>query len=132
MNQWVTVVLITGIATTVATSAVADSIYDLTVKGTSCQNRDVGGVDCTYRIGKDLEFEIAGIGDPDAGIAFTRSNMSGDFYAKFGLQHGCVIVVRGFAGSAPHPIDFAFVSPRNGRVYRTWQECGASSKASGV
>ena len=108
-------------------SASTGAVYDLSVRGTSCkESRAAGGIECTYRVGKDLEFSIAGIGDPDAGIVFVRSNFDGDYYASYGLQHGCVIVRHGSA--APSPNDLAFVSPRNGRVYRTWQECRASTR----
>ena len=62
------------------------------------------------------------IGDAAAGIAFKRSNFYGDFYASFSLRHGCVIVHQASA------TDFAFVSPRNGRAYRTCQECGAGTR----
>jgi hypothetical protein len=71
-----------------------------------------------------LEFTIAGVGDPDAGISFLRSDWNGDFYARFGLMHGCVIVT--FGKQAPRGISlsgFAFVSPRSGKVYKTYQEC---------
>jgi len=57
-------------------------------------------------------------------------NAKGDFYPTYGLQHGCVIIKRGSKGVVNNELfgpgslfDFAFVSPKNGKVYKTWQEC---------
>jgi hypothetical protein len=86
-------------------------------------------MDCRYKVGKDLEFTIAGIGQPDTGVTFVKSSFEGDFYASFGIQHGCVIVKRGQKAVTSQELsgpdsafDFAFVSPKNGKVYRRWEE----------
>lgn len=60
---------------------------------------------------------------PDTGITFARADFpQGDYYAQFGLRHGCVIVKHG-PDSRLFGLDFAFVSPINGKVYKTWEEC---------
>jgi hypothetical protein len=78
-------------------------------------------------VGKDLEFSITAAGEDDVGISFLRSNFKGDYYARFGPSHGCIIVAQGESHSSTVARDFgsdyAFVSPKNGQVYRTWLEC---------
>lgn len=105
------------------------SVYELTLKGRACEDSSRQSLECRYRVGKSLYVSIAGIGQPDTGIAFMKSDFNGDFYAKFGVAHGCVIVARGKKGTAPdrHFDDFAFISPKNGKVYSDWQECEAGN-----
>lgn len=96
----------------------SDSTYDAVVAGKKCQEDKKQSLSCSYKVGKSLFIEIAGIGSPDTGIAFLKSNFDGDFYGKYGALHGCVII-----NSTKNILDFAFVSPKNGKVYRTWQQC---------
>jgi hypothetical protein len=52
---------------------------------------------------------------------------AGDYYARFGVMHGCIIVARGTRRpESENPFDFAFISPKNGRVYRDWRDCQAA------
>jgi hypothetical protein len=98
--------------------------YDAVVKGRTCTKGKVeaGQQDCEYVVGKGLRFSIAGVGAPDAGIVFSKSDIEGDYYAVYGLQTGCVAVWPGKANNAT-PLDLAFVSPRSGNVYRDWKTC---------
>jgi len=115
-----------NIAWLVASPAVlAQSAFDATARGTECRATSGGSLHCIYRVGKDLEFSITAIGAPDSGVSFLRSNIKGDFYARFGIVHGCIIVTFGDGASPKAAGDYAFVSPRTGRVYRSWQECQA-------
>jgi hypothetical protein len=68
------------------------------------------------------------VGAPDAGISFLRSNFKrGDYFARFGVAHGCVVVAEGMTTPRRSvPTDFAFVSPKTGRTYKTWEECAAA------
>lgn len=118
-----------GFALAVALSSIsvearADA-FDATTAGRTCVANNGNGfygtgnrLECTYKVGRDLEFVITDIGRHDAGILFIRSNLKGDYYAKFGLKHGCVIVTGDLMA-----LDWAFVSPRDGFVYRTWEHC---------
>jgi hypothetical protein len=70
-------------------------------------------------VGHDLEIWVVGIGLPDTAVTFARSNFEGDFYATFGMKHLCVTIKSGkdlLQG-------FAFISPRNGKVYKDWETC---------
>lgn len=104
--------------------------YEIVVAGKSCTESSTQSIDCDYKVGSTLEFTIAGIGQPDTGVTFMKSSFDGDFYASFGIYHGCVIVKRGQKGVTSQELsgpgsafDLAFVSPRNGKVYRRWAEC---------
>ena len=104
-----------------ATVDAGGTAYEDTLSGKKCKESSQQ-LNCEYKVGKDLEFSIDGIGMPDIGITFVRSIFSGDYYAAFGLLHGCVIVKHGEA-SELFLQDFAFVSPKNGKVYKTWEAC---------
>ena len=98
--------------------------YDQVVSGTKCFKNGVGDLECDYRVGQSLHFGVAGVGKPDASIYFYSASFEGDFFAVFGLSHGCVIVRPGRGASEVRQLDLAFVSPRNGQVYRTFELCG--------
>ena len=104
------------------------SVYELTLKGKQCQENSGQSFACEYRIGKTLHISIDGIGQTDTGITFMKSNFDGDFYATVGVLHGCVIVKRSLKNlTLQNAFDYAFISPRTGKVYTTWQECGSGS-----
>ena len=115
--------IITAILTFLAPPVWAGgTAYEDTLSGNQCKESHQQ-INCTYKVGKDLEFSIDGIGMPDTGITFTRSKgIEGDYYATFGLMHGCIIIKHG-KNSNLFFKDFAFVSPKNGKVYKTWEDC---------
>jgi hypothetical protein len=86
-------------------------------------------MDCEYKVGVGLHFVIAGVGQADAGVTFYKVDWDSDYYATFGLLHGCVIVKPGkrildhLQPGDPSGFSMAFVSPQNGKVYSDWQSC---------
>ncbi len=119
-------VLIGGCLLAFPCGLLAQTTYAATTRGASCRQNMEGSRLCTYRVGESLEISIAAVGEPDTGISFLRSDIRGDFYARFGVRHGCIIVAAGESAPAEArqpPDDLAFISPRTGLVYRTWQEC---------
>ncbi len=98
------------------------STYGVVRMGTECRQNSLADLECEYRVGESLHFIIAGIGEPDAGIEILESSSQGDYYAKFGLLHQCVIVSPGARGLSPP--DLVFVSPRTGKIHRDWVTCG--------
>lgn len=97
------------------------SAYDALVDGMSCRQQTNGRLDCTYAIGESLRLSIAGVGQEDAVITFARVDSTAGWTAGFSVLHGCVVVRRAAArDSAAAP---AFISPKDGRVYRGWQHC---------
>lgn len=99
------------------------STYDIVLSGKKCSERESQQLDCEYRIGKDLWITVAGIGQGDVGVTFMKADFNGDYYATFGLMHSCVVVKPGKKIEAL--ADFAFISPRTGKVFKSWQECKA-------
>jgi hypothetical protein len=110
------------------------SSYELVLAGKKCETSTWDQtLSCEYAVGTGLKFVIAGIGQPDTAVAFMKSSFDEDFYASFGLLHGCVIVNRGNKGvGRDDPMqpggfaDYAFVSPKNGKVYKRWDQCQAA------
>lgn len=107
-----------------------NSTYDEVLKGKQCAaHSNSQTLSCQYRVGADLHLSIDGIGQEDTGVTFVKSNADGDFYATYGVLHGCVVVKRGPKSYTEAPggpgsmSDYAFISPRNGKVYRSWPEC---------
>ena len=122
-------VLLIGLLWLTASPANAEtSVYELTLKGKQCKESDTQVLGCEYRIGKTLHIGIDGIGQTDTGITFMKSDIDGDFYASVGVLHGCVIVKRNYRDHVgPLLFNITFISPRTGKVYRTWQECEAGT-----
>jgi hypothetical protein len=90
--------------------------YEIVLAAKAC--RDIGPdkqVECTFSVGRDLRIDIAGIG------TFSRSNAGGDYYATIGGLHDCIVVKPGPRNKSV--TDFAFISPRSARVFKTWQRC---------
>jgi hypothetical protein len=105
----------------------AGSAYDESLKGKVCKERENQILDCDYKIGKDLHISISGVGQSDAGVAFLKSNADGDYYGTFGVLHGCVIVQTGeklWTLKDFEEANYAFISPRTGKVYQNWERCG--------
>jgi hypothetical protein len=111
-----------------------NSSYEFVLAGKKCETGTWDQtLSCEYNVGTGLKLVIAGIGQPDTAVTFMKSSFEGDFYASFGLLHGCVIVHRGKKGvehddpMEPSGLaDYAFVSPRNGKVYQKWDRCKAA------
>ena len=102
------------------------SVYELALKGKQCQEDSHQVLECEYRIGKTLYIAITGIGQTDTAITFLKSDENGDFYVSIGMRHGCVIVKRNpDLPNLANAFEFAFISPHSGKIYKTWQECGA-------
>jgi hypothetical protein len=112
--------------------AFGQTTFDLAVKRKSCVEQSSQQVDCSYRIGKDFWLSIAAVGRTDAGITFMKSDFNGKYYGTVGVAHGCVIVKTGSGSGSGNgtrnPFDLAFISPKNGKVYRDWQSCQAAGQ----
>lgn len=103
-------------------SFAGSSTYDAVMEGKKCTERPDQTISCTYKVGKSVDISIDGIGNPDIGVTFLKSDFDGDFYVKYGVGHGCIIVNAGMSNPIPGMI---FIQPKNGKVYKTWQDCKA-------
>ena len=106
--------------------AFGQSTFDRIVKGKSCVEQRRQQLDCDYKIGTDFWLSIAAVGSSNAGIVFMKSDFNGKYYGTVGVAHGCVMVATGTANTIRDPLDLAFVSPRNGKVYQDWTSCKAA------
>lgn len=126
MNIPSLVVFISLLWLTISSANAETSVYELTLEGKQCKETSNQSLGCEYRIGKTLHIGIDGIGQRETVITFMKSDIEGDFYASLGLLHGCIVVKRKFSDHVgPLLFNLAFISPRTGKVYRTWQECGS-------
>jgi len=100
------------------------NVYEAVLAGKTCHEDEHQNLWCRYKVGQGLDFEIGAFGTPDGSITFYRSEYEGDYYAKIGWLHGCVIVTTGKNNKLFEFLSaFAFVSPKNGKVYRDWVKC---------
>ena len=99
------------------------STYDLLVKGKHCVEEYDQQLTCNYKIGNDFHLAIVGIGLTDTAVTFMKSDLDGEYYGTFGLLHGCVIVKKGTKNKTTNPFEFAFISHKNGKIYKDWQSC---------
>ena len=104
-------------------SAASSPMYDIVLKGRSCEESRNRQLDCDYKIGSDFWLSIAAVGTPIATVYFMKSNSAGKYYASYGGAHGCVMIMRGDYFKDRDFIDVAYVSLKNGKVYKDWNDC---------
>ena len=97
--------------------------YDAVVRGMSCKQKATGEMTCDYKVGTSLRFEIVGVGQADVSVHFYKVDEQGSFTASMAPLNGCVRVVPRSDSSSTAAPDLAFVSPSDGKVYRTWNAC---------
>lgn len=88
----------------------------------ACKQLTSGRLDCEYKVGRSLRFQIAGVGQVDAVVNFFQVDPEGDYVAGIAPLHGCVIV-RPAKAASDSTAGQAFVSPNDGKVYRNWNTC---------
>ena len=99
-----------------------DKLFARVVAGADCKQTVNNGLICEYRIGNKLSFSIKDAGGTDTVVGFHYSNINDELYAVY--YFGCIVVVPGYAHPKNYDRDYGiYVSPKNGRVYRTRQEC---------
>ncbi|MGH8722870.1 MAG: hypothetical protein ACREU4_12850 [Burkholderiales bacterium] len=94
-------------------------------RGVDCSLRPDGSLACRYRAGQDLEFELRRVGEPGVELRLLRSSEDGDYRADREMMSRCVFVRHGARGREAGGSEFyyAFVSGRNGFVYRSLRDC---------
>jgi hypothetical protein len=94
-------------------------------RGVDCNLRPDGSLGCRYRVGRDLEFELQRVGEADVRLHLLRASDAGDYSADRKLLGRCVFVRHGARGreAGGSEFYFAFVSGRNGFVYRSLRDC---------
>ena len=108
-----------------ATAAAQETPYAATSRGAQCGLQTDGTLTCRYRVGRDLDFTLLRVAQPNVSLEILRSDPEGDYTIERSLQSRCVLVRYGNRGMAQGGSDFvmAAVSGRNGMVYRSLREC---------
>ena len=99
-----------------------NTTYEAVVAGMACKQISSGRLDCEYKVGRSLRFQITGVGQSDAVVNFHHVDPEGEYMAGIAPLHGCVVV----RPTQPRPDSVAtsaFVSPHDGKVYRNWNTC---------
>lgn len=99
-------------------------MFELVVAGAECKQDLNNWLNCNYKVGHNLKFSIKDAGGSDQVIAFNHSDINDDYAAV--MYFGCIVVIPGKATKNHGIDDNIYVSPKNGRVYRTRQECQAA------
>lgn len=99
-----------------------ESLFERVVAGSDCKQSVNNGLICDYKIGETLSFSIKDAGGTDTVVGFRYSDINKEFYAVYYFD--CIVVVPGFAHPRNYDRDYGvYISPKNGRVYKTRQEC---------
>lgn len=99
-----------------------DQLFARVVSGADCKQTVNNGLICDYKVGNKLSFSIKDAGGTDTVVGFHYSNINDEFYAVYYFD--CIVVVPGHAHPRNYDRDYGvYVSPKNGLVYRTRQEC---------
>jgi len=108
-----------------APAAAIETPFDAVSRGARCDLEPSGALACRYRVGKDLEFELRDVTKRVASLRVLRSSESGDYLADKAMTSNCVLVRHGRRGMelGGSEFAFAFVSGRNGFVYRSLRDC---------
>jgi hypothetical protein len=108
-----------------APAAAQETPYAATSRGAQCALQPDGTLTCRYRVGRDLEFTLYRVAQPDVSLEIACSDPEGDYDIEPTLQSRCVVVRYGKRAMAIGGSDFviAAVSGRNGMVYRSLREC---------
>jgi hypothetical protein len=108
-----------------AAAAALEPPYEATRRGAHCDLEADGSLACRYRVGRDLEFALREVGEPGLRLELERSSEAGDYRADAEMMSRCVFIRHGERGRAAGGSEFAyaFVSGRNGLVYRSLRDC---------
>jgi hypothetical protein len=105
--------------------AAQETPFAATSRGAQCDLVPDGSLSCRYRVGRDLEFSLARVGEYNVKLDVVRSDPEGDYYLESALMDRCVLVRYGKRSLAVGGSEYVFavVSGRNGTVYRSLREC---------
>jgi hypothetical protein len=120
--------LLAALLLAAASAAAQETPYAATSRGARCNLDASGTLTCHYVVGRDLEFTLRRVAEPDVALQIVRSNQAGDYYVEPELVSRCALVrygERSMAISGSNYV-FAVVSGKNGLVYRSLRECRLS------
>ena len=103
-----------------------NKMFELVVAGAECKQDLNNWLNCNYKVGQNLKFSIKDAGGSDQVISFNHSDINDDYAAV--MYFGCIVVIPGHATKNHGKDDNVYVSPKNGRVYQTRQECQSAKQ----
>ena len=108
-----------------APAAALETPYAATSRGAQCGLQTDGTLTCRYRVGRDLDFTLLRVAQPDVSLEILRSDPEGDYTVERELNSRCALVRYGKRGMVQGSSQYviAAVSGRNGMVYRSMREC---------
>ena len=110
---------------TAHSQSLQDKLFAKVVAAAECKQTVSNGLICEYKVGDQLRFSIKDAGGTDTVVGFHHSDINEELYAV--LYAGCVVVVPGYAHPRNYDKDYGvYVSPRDGRVYKSKNECQAA------
>ena len=114
-----------ALAAAASAAAAVEPPYDAVTRGARCDLEADGSLACRYRAGRDLDFELRRVGERKVELRLIRSSEAGDYRADVEMMERCVFVRHGARGREQGGSEFsyAFVSGRNGFVYRSLRDC---------
>ena len=99
----------------------AETLYQRLSSGVACWQAGESR-HCTYKISDILSIAIARVGEPEALISFPLSNCDKEVCAGMYVDCAVVMVTSAFAAKDAVP-PIVYISPRNGFVYKSFDEC---------
>ena len=109
-------------------AAAQETPYAATSRGARCDLEPDGTLTCRYQVGRDLDFTLRRVAEPDVRLEIARSDPAGDYFIEPSLVGRCLLVRYGERSMAIAGSNYVFaaVSGKNGLVYRTLRECRLS------
>jgi hypothetical protein len=126
MRKAVLAMLLAVVSISAAAQSAKDDLFAKVVAGADCKQSVNNGLICEYKVGQKLRFSIKDAGGSDPVIAFRHSDWDDDLYAV--MYFGCIVVVPGTASKEKYEGDGIYIAPKNGRVYKTRNECQAANR----
>ena len=95
-----------------------NNLLKITLEGRECTVYDSGTPACSFKLGSDVHFQIAGVGQKDSAVLIHQAKkfQDADYYIKFGGVHGCIIV-RG------PEMSHVYIHPRTAEVHKEYVNC---------
>jgi hypothetical protein len=110
-----------------APAGAQETPYAATSRGAACNLEVDASLTCRYVVGRDLEFVLRRVSQPQVTLDIVRADPAGDYTIEPTLLGQCVLVrFGGRVGTPGAGYVYATVSGKNGLVYRSLQECRAS------
>jgi len=108
-----------------APATAQETPYSATSRGAQCNLQADSTLTCRYTVGRDLEFTLSRVAQPEVSLEIVRSDPEGDYFLEPAMHSRCVMVRYGKRSMAVGGSEFVFaaVSGRNGMVYRSLREC---------